>query len=84
MFHNRHQLNGIVALSDDARKHVDTIVLVGSNFSFPRTDANMGLVDSQALLLFRLRVVELVDLIFGRIVEDTVVCIRLFGTLNIA
>jgi hypothetical protein len=62
VFHDGHELHGIVALLLDKRQNVVLEVSVGGNLGLGRRDAHMGLVDAHVSRLSRAGVFELISL----------------------
>ncbi|KAG5296014.1 hypothetical protein I7I50_08969 [Histoplasma capsulatum G186AR] len=69
MFHDSHELDGIVSQAVDAREHVLCKLLIGSHAGLGGGDADVGLVDAQAGRFRRVRVFEGVAVLRGWVPE---------------
>ena len=73
VLHDGHELDGVVAKVFDARQDVVGELLVGCDLWIGRGDANMSLVNPQALRLWWSLVLEDVALVLGWVPEASVV-----------
>lgn len=73
MLHDGHQLNGVIAEILDPRQHVLGELLVRRDSGLGRRNADVCLVDPQALGLLGPRMLKAVLLVRGRVPEDGVV-----------
>jgi len=73
MFHNRHELDGIVAQLLDTWEGITRKLCVGSDTIFARRDPDMSFIDTRVPRGGWGRVFELVTLFLGGIPESGVV-----------
>ena len=73
MFHNRHELDGVVTQPLDTGEGIAGELCVRSNAIFARRDPDMSFIDTKACGSRWGRVFELVAIFFGGIPESGVI-----------